>query len=407
MSIQVKIGGSIAGLKAALKNGETAVNNFAKKLKSFRASGIGQAATMVVQKAVQEVSALINHLDEIGKRSRGLGITAEQMQQLEYAARSANVPVEQMVAAIPRMMDMVVEAGNGTQKAVSAFAKLGLSVKDLSGLSPYAMFEKIVSAINDIPDPAQRASAALDIFGKAFAKNMAFFQDFQANVANFKNSGRMISDADVRAAESIKQSLEDIDASKRKILADTGVMGFLARVAGDYASALGGDEKNARLRGGVHKTTGAVVLDMLTLGTRGWGLFQPSSMVENYAEALPLTRSSTRTATPTEAATAAAYAAVSAAMEDYESELLEQTDALTMAVDNLAAAVEPQKNPRAVMGRGGGDTALSDSIRRIGGNLGFNYGRAVENYAKTTAEAAKKTVAVLESMNNSGISLRA
>ena len=59
------------------------------------------------------------------------------------------------------------EAAQGSDKAQKAFARIGVSIKDLKTLSPEQLFEKTVQSLANIQDATTRNALAMDMFGKA------------------------------------------------------------------------------------------------------------------------------------------------------------------------------------------------------------------------------------------------
>lgn len=404
MSVTVKIGGSIAGLKAALTQAETRVQSFGKKVKSFFGGVGGMLAGAGLGLGFKKI---VDDLDNMSKRSRALGVTVEEMQKLEYVANSTNMGFDQLSSGMAKSMQVVSQALGGDEKAVQKLQRLNVEISKLNGANAYQIMELIAAGAAKIEDPVERVTALMDVLGAKIGKNAQFFTDFFDRVKAIEQAGGIISNEDAAAAEQINQSLTEAAKAIRAILVDTGALAKLAEILDNYAALI--NEGKLRNRTGVKQTWQSRAWDIAEsaeLWFMPWRYFTGSdvrgmrdalgSASENYAAAAALTPS-----------TSAKRPYVGGIEEEDDSEYIAAMEEMSAAVDNLAAAVDPQKNPRSVMGRGGADTALTDSLRRIGGNLGFNYGRAAENYAKTTAEAAEKTVAVLESMNNSGISLRA
>lgn len=352
-------------------------------------------------------------------------MTAEELQKIEYAATSANVPVEQMAAVLPKMMDLIADAGQGSQKAIDALAKLGLAAGDLKDKRPYDIFVQLVEAIRSIPDPVQRASAAMDIFGKGIVKQMNFFDDFAANVEAITNSGRLFKDEDVEAAERLAQAMADMNRAKQTFLANSGSIQFLERWFAHYGALLGGDIGKAREAAGLSNDAfdkaGAFIaysgiaggLPLEWILDKVQEAFGGGSFQKLYVPAAPLTPSLTAGPTPaqeaeyrklTEGVISDAQRQLEAVFgaEDADETLAE----LAGAVNSLADAQAGGSGPRSVM-QGGGDPVFTDAIRRVGGDLGYKYDRRGEDYQRRQAEGVDKLVETMDSISRNGVSLRA
>jgi hypothetical protein len=75
----------------------------------------------------------------------------------------------------------ISKAAGGGKEAVQALSSIGLSAADFQGLSSSEQFTLIANAINGITDPAQRAAAAVAIFGKSGADLLPAFRELGGN----------------------------------------------------------------------------------------------------------------------------------------------------------------------------------------------------------------------------------
>jgi len=73
------------------------------------------------------------------------------------------------------MSKTITDAGEGMATYIRAFERIGISVKDLQGLSPEQQFDKIATAIANVEDPTIRAATAQDIFGRAGTQLLPLF----------------------------------------------------------------------------------------------------------------------------------------------------------------------------------------------------------------------------------------
>src|SRR5258705_12004769 len=65
------------------------------------------------------------------------------------------------------MLKNIAEAEQGGGSAADTFRQLGLDAKTLADSSPDEAFKLIADGLLNIENPAQRASAMMDIFGKS------------------------------------------------------------------------------------------------------------------------------------------------------------------------------------------------------------------------------------------------
>lgn len=115
--------------------------------------------------------------------SRELGISYSQLQELQIAASLAGVSTETLAKAFTKAQVAITKASQGGAEAVKALSAIGLSAADFQGLSSSEQFTLIATAINGITNPAQRAAAAVAIFGRSGAELLPVFRELGGNLA--------------------------------------------------------------------------------------------------------------------------------------------------------------------------------------------------------------------------------
>jgi hypothetical protein len=113
-------------------------------------------------------------LSELSART---GVAAGDLRVLQMAFDRTGVGAEKVGPAINKMQRAIVEAGQGSKTAQDAINSIGLSVSQLSAMSPDQQFAAISKAIGGLSDPAKQAAAAMQIFGKGAGDMLALFQD--------------------------------------------------------------------------------------------------------------------------------------------------------------------------------------------------------------------------------------
>lgn len=121
-------------------------------------------------------SGAANAVDSTLKLSRALGVSYEELRTLQLAADLSGASSEQLATAFTRAQVTITKAGQGSKESVAALKTLGLSVQDLAKKSATEQFAALGDAIAKIQDPAQRAAAAVAIFGRSGAELLPVFQ---------------------------------------------------------------------------------------------------------------------------------------------------------------------------------------------------------------------------------------
>lgn len=123
----------------------------------------GGSFLALANQALQAAEALQN-------ASIQTGISTDALQRLEFAAGLSGTSLQQVSSAITKMQKALVTSGEGSEQAVQTLARLGIATSDLLSLAPDKQFEKIAIAMADIKDPAERATAAVALFGRSGAE---------------------------------------------------------------------------------------------------------------------------------------------------------------------------------------------------------------------------------------------
>lgn len=71
----------------------------------------------------------------------------------------------------------LIDAENGGKKSSAAFNSIGLSIKDLKGLTPDEVFKKVAFAMNNYADGAEKLTVQQALMGKGGASLLPMFKD--------------------------------------------------------------------------------------------------------------------------------------------------------------------------------------------------------------------------------------
>jgi len=186
---QVKTLGTTAedtGKKAEIGFGKIAVGatlaGAAAKLGSMAIDAAFSAATKTIA-SFGDALDMGGRLNDLADRT---GIAVDKVLLLERAFQNAGVGADSLGPIINKMQKALVDAEDGTSKAAYAFADLGLSLSQLQGMTPEEQLKTIGKAIAAIPDPAQRAATAMDIFGKSGGALNQVFANFDDEIETAK-----------------------------------------------------------------------------------------------------------------------------------------------------------------------------------------------------------------------------
>lgn len=123
------------------------------------------AAGAAVYKLASDSADLAEQQDNMAAR---LGVTAEQYGYLSQAAKEAGVSADAIGGIMRGLSKALSDNGDEGKKAKEALSRLGIEAKSLrvDGDNMLPVFTQLAERIGQIPNAADRADAALKIFGK-------------------------------------------------------------------------------------------------------------------------------------------------------------------------------------------------------------------------------------------------
>jgi hypothetical protein len=144
----------------------------------------------VISGAVNQISSFVSRIssafDSFNDLSARTGIGVEALQGYSLAAKLAGVDTAEFGAAVQRLGVTIGKAtpGDNLDKSLRA---INLSVAQLRGLAPEQQFSAIGEAISGLPTAADRAAAAVEIFGKQGAALAPLFREGAASIEELRD----------------------------------------------------------------------------------------------------------------------------------------------------------------------------------------------------------------------------
>lgn len=180
---------STSGLTAGVNRASSSMKSLEASAKSLRAGmsslvaiqgaqlfgSIASSASQAVGSLLRMGAAEAEVVDQTSKMAARLGMTYGELAGLGLAGELAGVSLDQIGAAATKADVALVKATNGSKTAAAAFGNLGLNVEQLAGLNAADRFDAIAQAIAALPTEAQRAAAAVQIFGRSGADLLPLF----------------------------------------------------------------------------------------------------------------------------------------------------------------------------------------------------------------------------------------
>jgi len=203
--VTVSFGAKDEGLASSLKKFNDGLGNTGKAAQQASAAvgasfgsmikaGAGLAVGIGAVKAVfagitSTIGSFTDALDMGGRLSdtaSRTGMLAGEVLLLERAFENTGLSADNVAGTINKMQKALAGVNEEGEPTNKTFAQLGLNMSVLKTLSPDEQFKAIATAISDIPDPAERAAAAMSIFGKSGGALLPLFRDFSGTMSDAK-----------------------------------------------------------------------------------------------------------------------------------------------------------------------------------------------------------------------------
>ncbi len=172
---------------------------------------IASAATNAARSLLAFGNAEAEAIDQTSKLAARIGMTYGELQALRIV--EDDISFEQIAAGATRLDVAFVKAARGSKEAKAAFAGLGVSVDDLQGTTAADRFRLVADAIAALPTQAERAAAAVKIFGKSGAELLPLFNQGAGAIAAAEERARALGLAltqdQTNNVQGMKDSFED------------------------------------------------------------------------------------------------------------------------------------------------------------------------------------------------------
>ena len=201
------------GIRKAERNGKKFSDKFERFTGKARKLLVGAFSAVAVKKAIDGVLGFANSIsslgDQIDKQSQVLGMSRQRYQEWDYILSQTGGNIESMSVSMKTLNNAILE---GSKESADAFKTIGLSAKDLAGMSVEDQFEAVVRAFQKLPAGAEKSAAAVKLFGK---NGMELLPLLNADVLEIdilrqkaKDLGLIMSDEAVDASVEYQDSLD-------------------------------------------------------------------------------------------------------------------------------------------------------------------------------------------------------
>lgn len=179
-------------------------------------AAIGAALVGAAAIAATALKQAIDRADELSKTAQKIGVTTEALSTLGYAAQLADVDLSQLQAGLGRLTKFQAEAAQGTEANVEMFARLGIAYRETNGAlrDTGEVFREVADRLSKMPDSADKAAIALEIFGRSGANLIPLLNSGADGIAKLEDRARRLglelSESAGKNAEELNDRLSDL-----------------------------------------------------------------------------------------------------------------------------------------------------------------------------------------------------
>ncbi len=179
-----RLGNSLQGLQGQAKNAAMGFNSLKGAVAGF---GAAIAGSVIVAGLGAILKRSIDAGDELFNLQAKTGIAANALIGIGNAAKLADVDMATLGKGITKLNVNLVKAAEGNEDLSSKFEALGIKVKNAEGqiIPADVALKQIANRFADMPDGAQKAAAAVALFGKAGADLIPLLNDGAAAMDKF------------------------------------------------------------------------------------------------------------------------------------------------------------------------------------------------------------------------------
>ncbi len=162
------------------------------------------------------IAATVSAGDTAAKTGKRLGITAEEVQELAFAAERSGVPIAQLNQGLRSLQRRAADSIGQNNEFAKGFAALGVRVTDTNGkLKPTVqLLGEVATAFQDISDEGERTALAMKVAGDGGASLLPLFLEGAKGIDALRQRARVLGfvldNETAEAAERLADNFTDL-----------------------------------------------------------------------------------------------------------------------------------------------------------------------------------------------------
>jgi len=205
-----------------LKGVQGAASNFAKSIGGMVTGMFALQA--VLSKVVAFGRESFAWAAGLGEAAAGIGITTDELQQLQYAATQSGVEVGKLNKAFLDIRKTMRDAANGNDQANKVMLALGYTQAEVASGSIKAMdaFLKVSAAISAAKTEQEKFNIATALFGDKVAVDMIRVMGNFGQLKNQINNAPLVSAEDIARIDQFSDRIDTLILKLKVLLATIG-----------------------------------------------------------------------------------------------------------------------------------------------------------------------------------------
>ena len=231
-----------AAVPAAEKTGKESGSKFSASLVKGIAAGsaaVAGAVAGVSGALISTAGKTAEYGDQIDKASQKLGVSSTFYQEWEAVLQHSGTSMDKMGASFKKLATASQDASDDQQ---AAFEKLGLSMDEVSKMSPEELFKNVVSGLQGMEEGTERTSLATTLLGKGAMEMGALLntsaEDTQGMIDKVHELGGVMDEDAVGASARYQDSLQDMQTAFEGV--KNGIGSELLPVLADFMDNVAG-----------------------------------------------------------------------------------------------------------------------------------------------------------------------
>jgi hypothetical protein len=166
--IKVGVAADTTEFAKGMASAQAVTQRLGEQLKHMAEAYLGfEALKMGAERLKEYVGGAIEGITSTKVLSERVGMSSEAFGKLSYAARLAHLDQDGLATSLEQMNKRLGEVAiEGSGPAGDALKRFGVNAGQLTKLGTEGAFAKIITVMEGIKNPAERAAVAMDLFGK-------------------------------------------------------------------------------------------------------------------------------------------------------------------------------------------------------------------------------------------------